>query len=133
MSYYYGNYYGGLGYGLGGLGCGYGCGYGAGYGGFGYGFYRPCCYGRQSLGRWQHSHLGNTPSYQTKSSAPDTMSYYCGNYYSGLGCGCRGLGYGYGLGYGCGCGGFRGLGCGWGGYRYGCCQPSCYGGFSSFY
>ncbi|CAD7693558.1 unnamed protein product [Nyctereutes procyonoides] len=49
------------------------------------------------------------------------MSYYCGNYYSGLGCGCRGLGYGYGLGYG------------WGGYRYGCCQPSCYGGFSSFY
>ncbi|XP_040477632.1 keratin-associated protein 19-6-like [Ursus maritimus] len=58
------------------------------------------------------------------------MSYYYGNYYcGGLGCRCGGLGYG------CGCGGFRGLGCGWKGYRYGCCHPSCYGGygFSGFY
>lgn len=31
--------------------------------------------------------------------------------------------------------GFRGLGCGLEGYRYGCCRPSCYGGygFSGFY
>ncbi|XP_049994713.1 keratin-associated protein 20-1-like [Alexandromys fortis] len=51
---YYGGYCGGLGYGYGGLGYGYGCGYGGygGYGGcgrysgYGYGCYRPLCYGR---------------------------------------------------------------------------------------
>ncbi|XP_004757546.1 keratin-associated protein 19-6-like [Mustela nigripes] len=63
------------------------------------------------------------------------MSYYYGNYYGGLGCRCGSLGCGYGLGYGCGYSGFRGLGWGWGGHRYGCCRPSCYGGygFSGFY
>ncbi|XP_024095287.3 keratin-associated protein 19-7 isoform X2 [Pongo abelii] len=63
------------------------------------------------------------------------MSHY-GSYYRGLGYCCGGFG-GLGYGYGCGCGSFRrrGSGCGYGGYRYGCCHPSCYGGygFSGFY
>ncbi|KAI2595888.1 LOW QUALITY PROTEIN: KRTAP19-4 isoform 1 [Pan troglodytes] len=57
------------------------------------------------------------------------MSYY-GSYYRGLGYGCGGFG-GLGYGYGCGCGSFRrlGYGCGFGGNGYGCCRPSCYGGY----
>ena len=61
----------------------------------------------------------------TKSSSPDTMSYYYGNYYRGLGYGLggfRGLGYGYGSSYGLG--GYGGYGCG---YFY----PSFYGRYSS--
>ncbi|XP_024095288.3 keratin-associated protein 19-6 isoform X3 [Pongo abelii] len=58
------------------------------------------------------------------------MSHY-GSYYRGLGYCCGGFG-GLGYGYGCGC---YGYGSGFGGYRYGCCHPSCYGGygFSGFY
>ncbi|KAF4025897.1 hypothetical protein G4228_018056 [Cervus hanglu yarkandensis] len=63
------------------------------------------------------------------------MSYYCGNYYGGLGYGLGGLGWNYGCGYGS----LRGLGCGYGagygGYGYGCYRPCYYGRYwsSSFY
>ena len=56
-----------------------------------------------------------------KSSIPDTMSYYYGNYYGGLGYGLGGfggLGYGYGSTYGLG---------GYGGYDCGYFCPSLYG------
>ncbi|XP_037380408.1 keratin-associated protein 19-6-like isoform X2 [Talpa occidentalis] len=53
------------------------------------------------------------------------MSYY-GSYYGGRGYGFGGFG---GFGYGSGFGGFGGYGSGYGGYKYGCCRPSCCGGY----
>ncbi|XP_024899985.1 keratin-associated protein 19-7-like [Pteropus alecto] len=56
-------------------------------------------------------------------------------YYGDLGYSCGGFS-GLGGGYGCGCGSFCGLGygCGYGGYGmgYGCCRPSCYGGYGFY-
>lgn len=63
----------------------------------------------------------------TWSSAANTMSYYYGNYYGGLGYGLGGFG-----GLSCGYGSSYGLG-GYGGYGY--FSPSFYGGYlsSGFY
>ena len=61
----------------------------------------------------------------TKSSSPDTMSYYYGNYCGSLGCGfggLGGLGYGFGSSYGLGC---------YGGYGFGYFHPTFYGRYSS--
>ena len=73
----------------------------------------------------QESHLWHP----TKPSSLDTMSYYYGSYYGGLGYGLGGfggLGYGYGSSYGLG---------GYGGYGYGYFRPSFYGRYlsSGFY
>ena len=73
----------------------------------------------------EESHL----RHPSKSSSPDTMSYYYGNYCGGLGYGLggfRGLGYGYGSSYGLG---------GYGGYGCGYFRPSFYGRYlsSGFY
>lgn len=73
----------------------------------------------------QESHL----QHPTKSSSLDTMSYYYGSSYGGLGYGLGGfggLGYSYGSSYGLG---------GYGRYGYGYFRPSFYGRYlsSGFY
>ncbi|XP_070108211.1 keratin-associated protein 19-3-like [Equus przewalskii] len=112
MSYYYGNYYGGLGCGLGGfsgLGYGYGSGYGlGGYGGYGL---RKC----KSPGAAGDVHpQGTHLRHPTKPSRLNTMTYYYGNYYGGLGYGLGGFsGQDYGYGSSCSLGGYSGCGFGY--------------------